>query len=117
MFMNAVMVSGDVQESVFYDQTTGAQKPQFVVNMTVLDADTDEKFECQVTEGFQLLEALKKAKNDGEPVDVLRQIADQLRAQLPPKFTPMQLQVLRFKGKQVAFIKLVCRLLSIGATA
>src|SRR5690242_11785269 len=100
MFLNAVMLSGDVQESVFYDQGTGAEKPQWAVNLTVLDADTDEKFECQVIEGFQLLGDLKEAKNKGAHVDVLRQIADQLRAQLPPKFTPMQLQVLRFKGKQ-----------------
>lgn len=114
MLLNAVVVSGDVQESVFYDQGTGAQKPQFVVNLTVLDADTDEKYECQVTEGFPLLEELKDRKRNNEPVDVLRQVADQLRASLPAKFTPLQLEVVKLKGKQVAFLKLVCRLVGAG---
>ncbi len=117
MILNAVVVSGDVQEQTFYDQGTGAPKPGWVVNLTVLDADTDEKFECQVTEGFPRLEELKDLRRRGEATDVLRQVADQLRAELPPKYAPLTLEVLKFKGKQVAFLKLVCRLAGVAAAA
>ncbi|HLG77068.1 MAG TPA: hypothetical protein VKV29_09600 [Chthonomonas sp.] len=116
MLLNADVISGEVRETTFFDQGTGAPKPQWVVNMTVLDVDTDEKYDVQITEGFPLLEELKERKRQGEHVDVLRDLASQLEAQLPPRHTPMQLQVLKLRGKQVAFLKLVCRVVAVGAT-
>ncbi|SRR5579884_860706 len=117
MILKAIVLSGDVSESIFYDQTTGVQKPGYTVNLTVIDAETDEKYECQLTEGFQSLEQLKDARRQGAPIDAQRQLADQLRAELPPKMTPLTLEVLKFKGKQASFIKLVCRFAQVGATA
>src|SRR5579859_1008374 len=110
MIMNALVIGGDVQESTFYDQLTGAQKPGYVVALTVLDRDTKEKYECQVADGIARLEELKEAQRRKEPPDVLGQIAAQLKMELPPEMTALTLEVLRFKGKQAAFIKLVCRL-------
>ncbi len=109
MLLKALVLSCDVRESTFYDQGTGVQKPGFTVELTVLDADTDEKYDCQLTNGFARLDELKERRRLGEPPDVLRQVADQLRAELPPKMTPLTLEVLKFKGKNAAFIKLVCR--------
>lgn len=117
MRMTALVLSGDVVESSFYDQLTGKEKPGFAVELSVLDADTDEKYDVQIAEGFAPLEALKKARRDGAPADAQRQLADQVRAALPPKLTPLALEVIRFKGKQAAFIKLVCRLVQAGAGA
>jgi hypothetical protein len=117
MMLKALVLSGDVSESPFYDQLTGKEKPSFVVDLTVLDADTDEKYDVQITEGFAPLEKLKQARRDGAPADAQRQLADQVRNALPPKLTPLTLEVVRFKGKQVAFIKLVCRLVQAGAPA
>lgn len=110
MILNAIVLGADVQESIFYDQGTGAPKPGWTVNLTVLDADTDEKYECQIMDGFTRLEELKERKRLNEPVEVLRQVVDQLRAELPPKMSSLTLEVLKFKGKQAAFLKLVCRL-------
>jgi hypothetical protein len=112
MFMNAIVVGSDVQESIFYDQVTAQPKPSYVVHMTVIDADTKEKYECQV-DGFPRLDELKAQKQQGASSDILAQIADQLRAELPPDFTRLQLEVLKFKGKSAAFIKLVCRLMPV----
>src|SRR6266567_7849235 len=103
MILNALVLGGDVQESTFYDSMTGAPKQGYSVNLTVLDADTNEKYECQLTEGFQRLEDLKEARRQGAPVDAQRQIADLLRGELPPKMASLTLEVLRFKGKQAAF--------------
>jgi hypothetical protein len=117
MMMKALVLSGDVIESPFFDQLTGKEKPGFAVELTVLDAETDEKYDVQITEGFAPLEALKKSRRDGDPPDTQRQLADQVRNALPPKLTPLMLEVIRFKGKQVAFIKLVCRLVQVQAGA
>ena len=89
-------------ESTFYDQATGAPKLGYSVKLTVLDTDTDEKYECQLTDGFPTLEHLKDLKRQGQPADVLRQ-------ELPPKMTQLALEVLRVKGKS-GFMTLVCRL-------
>jgi hypothetical protein len=40
---------------------------------------------------------------------VLQQVAQQLRTELPPKMTPIALDVRRIKGKG-SFMTLVCRL-------
>jgi hypothetical protein len=116
MILNAIVLSGGVQESGFFDQLTGVQKPSYTVNLTVLDADTNEKYDCQLTEGFQRLEELKEARRQGAPIDVQRQIASQLEAELPPKMSPLTLEVLKFKGKQASFIKLVCRFAQVAQT-
>ncbi len=52
MLLQGLVLSGDVLESTFYDQSTGQPKPGYSVKLTVLDAETDEKYECQVSEGF-----------------------------------------------------------------
>jgi hypothetical protein len=116
MILNAIVLGGEVQESTFYDQMTGVQKPSYAVNLTVLDADTKEKYECQMTEGFQSLVQLNDARRHNQPIDVLRQIADQVRAELPPEMAHLTLEVLRFKGKQVSFMKLVCRFAQVAQT-
>jgi hypothetical protein len=109
MFLQGIVLSGDVLASTFYDQVTGMPKPGFSVKLVVLDADTDEKYECQVSDGFASLEQLKELKRQGQPTEVLQQVAEQLRTELPPKMTPITLQVRRIKGKG-SFLTLVCRL-------
>jgi len=115
MRMNAIVMGADVQQSVFYDQMTGQEKPSYAVVMTVIDADTQEKYECQVTDGLSGLDELKGLKQQGAPADVLEQAAVRLRAGLPPQLTRLQLEVLKLKGKSAAFIKLVCRLVPVAA--
>ena len=56
MILRALTLNGDVLESTFYDQATGAPKLGYSVKLTVLDTDTDEKYECQLTDGFPTLE-------------------------------------------------------------
>src|SRR6266566_3492734 len=102
MILRALTLNGDVLESTFYDQATGAPKLGYSVKLTVLDTDADEKYECQLTDGFPTLEHLKDLKRQGQPADVLRQ-------ELPPKMTQLALEVLRVKGKS-GFMTLVCRL-------
>jgi hypothetical protein len=111
MLLNAIVINSAVQESVFYDQMTGSEKPGYAVELTVLDADTAEKYVCQFSGGFQGLEDLKELKRQGAPVDALRERAAQLQQELPQQLSTLQLEVLKFKGKQAAFIKLVCRFL------
>jgi hypothetical protein len=108
MMLNGLVLSSDVLESTFYDQATGAPKHGFTVKLTVLDVDTDEKYDCQLTDGFATLEQLKDLKKQGQPVEVLQQVAMHLRTELPPKMTPMTLEVVRVKGKS-GFLTLVCR--------
>lgn len=115
MFMNAIVLGAGVEQSVFYDQMTGQEKPGYTVAMTVIDMDTKEKYECQVTDGLLGLDELKQLKQRGAPPDVLDQAVGALRAALPPDLTRLQLEVLKFKGKSAAFIKLVCRLVPVAA--
>jgi hypothetical protein len=110
MILRAEVLSGEVRESIFYDQATGQEKPSFAVELTVLDVDTEEKYTCQLTDGFPRLEELKELRRQGQPPDVLRQVADALRQELPPRRTLLTLEVVKFKGKSAAFLKLVCRL-------
>ena len=116
MLLQGLVLSGDVLESTFYDQSTGQPKPGYSVKLTVLDADTDEKYECQVSEGFPSLDHLKDLKKQGQPMDVLQQVAAQLRTELPPKMTPVTLEVRRIKGKG-SFLTLVCRFANVAAVA
>jgi len=109
MIMQGLVLSADVLESTFYDQSTGQPKPGHSIKLTVLDTETDEKYECQINEGFPTLDHLKELKKQGQPLDVLQQVAGQLRTELPPKMTPLTLEVRRIKGK-AGFMTLVCRL-------
>jgi hypothetical protein len=109
MILQGLVLSGDVMESTFYDQSTGQPKPGHSIKLTVLDTETDEKYDCQITDGFATLEHLKELKKQGQPLDVLQQVAAQLRAELPPKMTPITLEVRRVKGK-AGFMTLVCRM-------
>jgi hypothetical protein len=109
MILQGLVLSGDVMESTFYDQSTGQPKPGHSIKLTVLDTETDEKYDCQITDGFTTLEHLKELKKQGQPLDVLQQVAAQLRTELPPKMTPITLEVRRIKGK-AGFMTLVCRM-------
>ena len=109
MVLQGLVLSGQVLESTFYDQMTGQPKPGYSVKLTVLDSETDEKYECQVSEGFPTLEQLKELKKQGQPADVLQQVAQQLQAELPPKMAAIVLHVRRIKGKG-SFQTLVCSL-------
>src|SRR5712675_164627 len=109
MVLQGLVLSGQVLESTFYDQLTGQPKPGYSVKLTVLDTETDEKYECQVSEGFPTLEQLKELKKQGQPADVLQQVAQQLQAELPPKMAAIVLHVRRIKGKG-SFQTLVCSL-------
>ncbi len=110
MFMNAIVIGGAVPESKFFDQLTGEERLGYVVELTVLDADTTEKYVCQFSSGFQGLEELKELKRRNAAADVLRERAAAIAAaELPPQLSTLQLEVLKFKGKQAAFMKLVCR--------
>src|SRR6266700_3466372 len=55
MLLQGMVLSGQVMESTFYDQLTGQPKPGLSVQLTVLDVETDEKYQCQVSEGFSKL--------------------------------------------------------------
>jgi hypothetical protein len=108
MILQGMVLHGDVLESIFYDQATGQPKPGYSVKLTVLDDETAEKYECQLTDGFATLEELKNLKRQGQPIEVLQQLAEQLRAELPAKMTPVVLHVQRIRGKG-SFMTLVCR--------
>src|SRR5437660_12838320 len=108
MILQGMVLHGDVLESIFYDQATGQPKPGYSVKLTVLDDETAEKYECQLTDGFVTLEELKLQKKQGQPLEVLQLLAQQLRSELPAKMTPVVLQVQRIKGKG-SFQTLVCR--------
>ena len=109
MLLQGIVLSGDVLESTFYHQTTGEAQHGYSVKLTVFDAETDEKYDCQLTDGFPTLEQLKDMKKQNYPVDQLQQAAAQLRRELPPKLTALALEVVRVKGKN-GFLTLVCRL-------
>ena len=116
MILQGMVLSSEVRENVFYDQVTGQPKPGYAVNLKVMDSETDETYQCQVTEGFQTLDYLKDLKKQGATAEVMQQAAAQLQTELPPKMTPVVLVVQRIKGKQ-SFLTLVCRLAGVAATA
>jgi hypothetical protein len=116
MILNAIVIGAEVPESKFYDQLTGVEKLGHAVELTVLDADTKEKYVCQFSSGFQGLEELKELRRQGASSEALRERAEQIEAnELPQQLTMLQLEVLKFKGKQAAFIKLVCRFIQSAA--
>ncbi len=114
MHLQGLVLSGDVLESTFYDQSTGQPKPGYSVKLTVLDTETDEKYECQLSDGFPSLDHLKELKKQGQPIEVLQQVAAQLRGELPPKMASIALTVRRIKGKG-SFMTLVCSLAQVAA--
>ncbi len=109
MLLHAIVLSGDVQEGTFYDQMTGVEKPGFSVIMAVIDAVTDEKYDIQLTDGYAGFDELRQLKQQGANADQLRGAADRLRQELPRRFSELDLEVLRIKGKQAPYLKLVCR--------
>ena len=109
MLLHAIVLSGDVREGMFYDQKTGLEKPGYSVEMTVIDAVTDEKYDIQLTDGYAGFDVLRDLKRQNAHVDQLREAADALRGELPQKFEQLDLEVLRIKGKQAPYLKLVCR--------
>ena len=109
MLLHAIVLSGDVPEMVFYDQATGAPKPGYTIRLNVIDVGTDEKYTVQLNDGFAELEEMKQLKSQGAPPDAIREVAERLKAALPPKLTPLSLEVLRIKGKNASFLTLVCR--------
>lgn len=117
MLLNAIVLSGDVREGMFYDQKTGAEKPGFSVDMTVIDAVTDEKYDIQLTDGYAGFDELRDLKRQNAQAVELREAADRLRGELPQKFDQLDLEVLRIKGKQAPYLKLVCRFAQVAQIA
>jgi hypothetical protein len=116
MKMSAIVLSSDVSEMVFYDQVTGVGKPGYSVKMTVLDAETDEKYECQFNDGFRELDELKQYRLQGAPREAFEDAVQRLRGNLPPKLTQVMIEVRKIKVKK-GFMSMTCRLLGVGAVA
>lgn len=116
MFMNAQVLEGDVRESTFYDQATGAPRKGYSVQLKVLDDDSNGIYSVQLSDGFPELETFKDLRRDGAPPDAYAAVANQLRQNLPPKGAKLQLEVVSIKGKTAAFITLVCRFARAAAT-
>src|SRR6266568_4062674 len=114
MLLQGMVLSGQVMESTFYDQLTGQPKPGLSVQLTVLDAETDEKYQCQLSEGFSTLEQLKDLRRLGQAIDI-QQARVQLEGELPPKMARVDLQVRGIKGKG-GFHTLRCRFAQVAAT-
>jgi hypothetical protein len=115
MFMNAIVLEADVQESTFYDQVTGAPRPGHSVKMTVFDADTHEKYECQFSSGWAELEELKQYRQQGGTPEQYEDAMNRLRQNLPGELSRFEFEVARIKGKG-SFLTLVCRLSQVAAT-
>ncbi|WP_338253486.1 hypothetical protein [Dictyobacter halimunensis] len=107
--MNAIVLNADVLESTFYDQVTGMPRPGFSVKLTVIDADTFEKYECQFSGGFPELEELKQLKQVNAAQEQYDEIVNRLRANLPATMSNINFDVVKIKGKG-SFLTLVCRL-------
>jgi hypothetical protein len=114
MLLQGMVLSGQVMESTFYDQLTGQPKPGLSVQLTVLDVETDEKYQCQVSEGFSTLEQLKDLRRLGQAIDI-QQARVQLEGELPPKMASIALEVRGIKGKG-GFHTLKCRFAQVAAT-
>ena len=120
MILHAEILETAVGESTFYDQLTGAPRLGFTVTTTVLDADTNEKYELQLTDGFARLDEIKELRRQGATDDALRQVADVLRNELVtqmPRMSRTTFEVLKFKGKSAQYMKLVCRFAQVAAAA
>src|SRR6266700_3490275 len=97
MLLQGMVLSGQVMESTFYDQLTGQAKPGLSVQLTVLDVETDEKYQCQLNEGFSTLEQLKDLRRLGQHIDI-QQARAQLETELPPKMSNISLEVRGIKS-------------------
>src|SRR2546421_8693433 len=97
MLLQGMVLSGQVMESTFYDQMTGQAKPGLSEQLTVLDVETDEKYQCQLSEGFSTLEQLKDLRRQVQPIDI-QQARAQLEAELPPKIANIPLEVRGLEG-------------------
>ncbi len=113
MLLQGLVLNGQVLESTFYDQMTGQPKPGYSVRLTVLDSGPMRSTSVSSAMGFPPWINCE-LKKQGQPADVLQQVAQQLRAELPPKMTPIALHVRRIKGKG-GFMTLVCRLAAAAA--
>ncbi|GHO52892.1 hypothetical protein [Ktedonobacter robiniae] len=113
MIMNALFLGGQVIESTFYDQMTGAPKKGHSLVLDVLDADTHEKYQCQLSEGIPALDNLKLMVRQGAPDDVVETAVEEVKASLPPQMSPLTLEIRAIKGKP-PFLKLVCRLAQVA---
>jgi len=112
MLLQGMVLSGQVMESTFYDQLTGQPKPGLSVQLTVLDAETDEKYQCQVSEGFTTLEQLRDLRRLGQPIDI-QQARLQLEGELRPKMASIALEARGIKGKGGLHTR-KCRLEQVG---
>jgi len=120
MILNAIVLETGVSKSKFFDQVSGAPRFGFTVNVTVLDADTNEKYEAQLTDGFARLNEIKELQRQGASDDALDEVASLFRTELAqqmPKMSTYIFDVLRFKGKTAQYIKLVCRFAQVAASA
>jgi len=118
MILHADILETAVGESTFYDQVTGAPRLGFTVTTTVLDHDTNEKYELQLTDGFPRLEEIKELRRQGATDDALREVAGFLRNELVtqmPRMSRTTFEVLKFKGKSAQYMKLVCRFAQVAA--
>jgi hypothetical protein len=115
MILRALVVGSSIQWSTFYDQLKGTPRTDCSANVVVLDMDTKEKYECLFPDEFATLEQMKQALGRGAPQEEIDDLADRLRGELPQEMERLTLEVLRFRGKQAAFIKLVCRMASVAA--
>ena len=59
---------------------------------------------------------LKELKKQGQPAEVLQQVAAQLETQLPVRLTQLQLEVRRIKVSK-GFMTLICRLAAVPTAA
>jgi|SRR5581483_10219149 len=116
MILNGIVLSSDVSSMMFYDQMTGApQKSSFSVRLTVLDADTDEKYDCQFND-FAGLDELKDLRDKNAPPQAIEDAVNRLRASLPPKMTPLTIEVRKVRVKK-GFMSMACRLLNVAVPA
>ena len=115
MILNGLVLSSQVLNNTFYDQMTGEVKPSNSVKLTLLDADTDEKYECQFNSGFPVLEEIKELRRLKAAQDQIDDALARLEASFPPKMTPLTVEVVRIKGKG-SFHTLSCRFMRVSAT-
>jgi predicted Rdx family selenoprotein len=115
MHMNAIVLNGDVLESTFYDQVTGAPRQGYSVKLVVIDADTYEKYECQFNGGFPELEELKQLRQQNGTTEQFDDALARLRQNLPADMAQLAFEVVKVKGKG-SFLTLVCRFAQVAAT-
>ena len=113
MRMQALLLSAEVGEISMFDMTTGAYAPGFGVSAKVVDVEAGETYTCQITDGLAGLDDLKAARKAKQPIDVMKQVAASVEAQLPPAMTQMVLNVKKVKASK-GFMTLSCVVESIA---